>query len=218
MNGRIWDILITSIPHRHAMLCDLLAELNGQIGDVTSLFDHPVEVILYRDNLETSYGDKTQFLMETSRADYVSCIDDDDMVAPDFVRRVLAALETKPDYVGYPVLWTQDGVPQIRVQHSLRKYGWGQDANMVWRDISEKNPIRRELALLGRFSGGWEAERDWCRVIRDSGRCTTEVWIDDPMYYYREVRDVSFRAKREPMPEPLPALPSYPWLTVIHYE
>lgn len=213
-----WDILITSIPHRHEMLCGLLAELNGQIENNSTLIDRPVGVILYRDNLERSYGDKTQTLMETSTADYVSCVDDDDMVAPDFIRRVLAALETKPDYVGYPVFWTRDGVPQIRVEHSLRHYGWGHDANMVWRDLSEKNPIRRELALMGRFSGGWEAERRWGDLIRQSGRCKTESWIADPMYYYREAPDISFRATREPMELPLPVLPRYPWLGVIPYE
>jgi len=217
-----WDILITSIPHRHQMLCELLAELNGQIKQtelrysrVSDYASRPVGVILYRDNLEATYGDKTQFLMETSHAEYISCVDDDDMVAPDYVRRVLAALGGKPDYVGFPVRWTRDGVPQIRVEHSLRHYGWGQNANLVWRDLSEKNPIRRDLALLGRFSGGWEAERRWADLVRSSGRCVTEVWIGDPMYYYREVQDVSFRAKREPMPEPLPKLPYYPWLTVI---
>jgi len=35
------------------------------------------------------------------------------------------------------------------------------------------------------------------------------------MYYYREVPDESFRATRQPVPEPLPELPRYPWLTVI---
>ena len=214
MSG-LWDILITSIPHRHEMLCGLLAELDGQIqGNLTTLQWTP-GVIVYRDNLEATYGDKTQFLMETSRADYVSCIDDDDMVAPDYVRRVRAALETKPDYVGYPVRWTRDGVLQIRVEHSLRHYGWGENGNLVWRDLSEKNPIRRELSLLGRFTGGWEADRRWADLIRDSGRCKTEAWIDDPMYYYREVQDVSFRATREPMPLPLPRLPRYPWLTTV---
>lgn len=214
-----YDILITSIPHRHEMLCDLLAELNGQIESNSTLMHRPVGVLLYRDNLEATYGEKTQVLMDTSKADYVSCIDDDDMVAPDFIRRVLAALETKPDYVGYPVQWTRDGEPQIQVEHSLRHYGWGHNADLVWRDISEKNPIRRELALLGRWEGGWEAERRWAEQIRRElallGRPAVETWIGDPMYYYREVQDVSFRADREPLPEPLPELPYYAWLTVI---
>jgi len=210
-----WDILITHIPHRHDMLCDLLLELDGQIESVSTRRERPVGVIVYRDNLESTYGEKTQFLLETSRADYVSCVDDDDMVAPDFVRRVLDALASKPDYVGYPVRWTQNGVPQKRIEHSLRHYGWGEGSEYVWRDISEKNPIRRDLALLGRFTGGWEAEREWGRLIRDSGQCKNEVWIADAMYYYREVPDESFRATRQPVPEPLPELPRYPWLTVV---
>lgn len=210
-----WDILITSIPHRHRMLCELLAELNAQIENNSTLWNRPVGVILYRDNLEVPYGDKTQMLLDTARAEYVSCIDDDDTVAPDYIRRVLAALETKPDYVGYPIWWTRDGEPQTRIEHSLRHYGWGGNADLIWRDISEKNPILRELAMLGRWSGGWEADRRWAEVVRSSGRVKNETWIPDPMYYYREVQDESFRADREPFPEPLPPLPYYTWLTVI---
>lgn len=204
-----WDILITSIPHRHEMLCELLAELDRQhlpwIG-----------VTVYRDNLEKSYGDKTGDLLKSSRADYVSCIDDDDWIAPDFTIRVMGALKAeRPDYVGYPVLWTRDGMPQQRVEHSLRHGGWASGDGILKRDISEKNPMRREIALLGNWHGGYAAEVEWANQVRATGRCVTEAWIDEPMYYYRECFSTGWHAPRQPFSGPLPELPSYPWLRYL---
>lgn len=210
MSGPTWDILITSIPHRHAKLCALLAELDCQLPVPG------VGVRLYRDNLEHGYGNKTQDLINSSAASWVSCADDDDMVAPDFVARVMAALESDPDYVGFPVRWTRDGALQAPVEHSLRHGGWHDSADLLKRDIAQFNPIRRELALLGVWEGGYEAERRWGDAVRASGKVMTEVWIDEPVYYYQESPSDTFKTERQPWPaEQIPLLPSYPWLTAI---
>jgi len=204
-----FDILITSIPHRDGLLRGLLAELDQQITIPQ------IRCFVYRDNLELKYGDKTRVLVETSQAEYVCCVDDDDMIAPDFMRRVMAALRKRPDFVGYPVLWTRNGVQQIRVEHSLRYAGWNGNDQLLYRDLSEKNPIRRELALLGKWEGSYAAERAWADNVRATGLACKEEWIDDPMYYYRENPDIGFLVERKPFEEPLPDLPDYDWLTVI---
>jgi hypothetical protein len=205
-----WDILTTSIPHRHDLLLALLEELGSQLDGVPQ-----VRVIVYRDNLEKSYGDKTRDLLHASEAEYVSCIDDDDWVAPDFIARVTAALEELPDYVGYPVYWTRDGVPQRQIEHSLRHGRWSDEGGVLKRDISEKNPMRREIALLGNWYGGYAAEVNWANEVRATGKCVTEAWIDEPMYYYRECFSTGWHAPRQPFSGSLPELPSYPWLRYL---
>lgn len=203
-----WDILITSIPHRHDLLCALLEELGRQMRP-------GIGVIVYRDNLEKSYGGKTGDLLNASQADYVSCIDDDDFIAPDFTDRVLAALEERPDYVGYPVCWTRDGVPQRHIEHSLRHGRWSDEGGVLRRDISEKNPMRREIALLGTWDGGYAAEVNWANEVRATGRCMTEAWVDEPMYHYRESFAAGWHAPRQPFSGELPELPSYLWLRYL---
>ena len=210
MSTPTYDILILSIPHRDALLRELLAELDRQMQP-------GVGVILYRDNLEVRYPRKCRALIEASSADYTSFIDDDDMVAPDFVARVTAALEGRPDYVGFPVRWTIDGVQQIPVVHSLRYDGWRNKPDILERDIAHFNPIRRDLAL----TGSWDyddhgADGHWAYTIRQTGMCKTEAWIPDPMYHYRFRTAESFLVPRSPMPaDQIPPLPSYPWLTAI---
>lgn len=203
-----WDILISSIPHRHDQLCGLLKELDSQLPAPG------VGVHLYRDNLEATYGEKAAALLASSAADYVSYIDDDDMPAPDYVARITAALAEGPDYVGYPVRWTIDGELQRPVEHSLRHGRWENLPDMLVRDISEKNPLRRELAWTGVWVGGYAAEQQWAAGVRASGLVKTEVWIDEPMYYYQYSTSDRFTMVRHPMLE-LPPLPSYPWLTVL---
>lgn len=204
-----WDALICTIPHRHEKLLELLADLDRQ-------WQPGFGVLLYRDNLENHYGDKTGILVSTSQAQYVSCIDDDDLLAPDGVSRVMTALESQPDYVGFPVCWTQDGVVQIPVEHSLRYNGWTDSPEMLRRDIAQFNPIRRELALLGGWEGGYEAERRWSDRVRESGLCVTEEWLPEPVYLYRESSGDTFTTCRQSLPpEQIPPLPVYPWLRQI---
>lgn len=202
-----WDILTTSIPHRHESLLRLLAELDRQMAPGAGM-------ILYRDDLEVPYGDKTQALIEASGADYVSCVDDDDLLAPGAVAKVLAALEKAPQYVGFRVRWTRDGAPQLPVIHSLSCGGWHDKPDRLERDITQFNPIRRDLALLGRWEGGYEAERRWAAQVRDSLRVGDEEYIDEELYLYQERTSDTFKTDRRPLGI-MGDLPSYPWLRQI---
>lgn len=206
-----WDILIPTIPHRDAELRRLLAELDTQ-------WQEGLGVVINRDNLErkgnASYA-KWQELMEFSKAEYVCIAGDDDMVAPNFVRRVMAALEEKPDYVGFPVRYTLDGVLQQPCEHSLRYGTWIDSGQMIMRDIVHQNPIRRELALQSPWNAEvLEEDRKWAGRLREQQLVRTEVWIDEPMYYYQASKGNDFSSERGPMPEAnIPPPPSYPWLT-----
>jgi hypothetical protein len=212
-----WDILIPTIPHRHETLKALLTELDKQ-----AIPGFGVRVM--RDNLErrgiASYA-KWQDLADSSQADYISYGGDDDWVAPDFVSRVMTALEEEqPDYVGFPVRFTQDGQEMPPVLHSLRYSGW-QDSPQMTRDIVHQNPMRRELSLLARW-GSWGAPDEdalWAAAVRATGRVQTEAWIDDPMYWYQRVTHRNFwatTASAEPFaPADIPPLPEYPWLTAL---
>lgn len=211
-----WDILITSIPHRHATLRELLDDLNVQLRQADPLHQQ-VTVRIYRDNLTVGYGDKTQALLESSLATYVSCLDDDDLLAPGAVARVLEALADYPDYVGFCVAWTRDGVPQLPVEHSLRHPAWENGEHMLKRSVMQFNPIRREIALEGKWYGGYEAERRWQQDVINGGHCKREAWLPEPpVYLYRERVGDTFKTDRKPLsPDSIPPLPSYPWLRVL---
>jgi glycosyltransferase involved in cell wall biosynthesis len=204
-----WDVLIPTIPHRHEKLRSLLAEFDRQ-------WQPGFGVRVLRDNLErpgpASHA-KRQDLIIASRADYVSFVDDDDLIPADYVARIMTALAEGPDYVGFQVNFTEDGARNWWVEHSLRHGRWCANGGQMLRDISHLNPIRRELALLADWNG--RTDEEWAEQLRATGRVRTEVWIPAEMYTYLKSSVDGWRTERQPMPEPLPSLPAYPWLKVL---
>lgn len=175
-----WDILMCSIPHRDEMLTDLLNELGRQ-------YQPGVNILVCRDNIDLEYGDKCQKLLEAATSEYVSFLDDDDWIEPDFVQVIRRALEQHPDYVGFNVDFTEDGVKQVPVVHSLQHNGWVDNPEALYRDIVHFNPIRRDLALQSRWAGGCGADRHWADGLRNLGCVKTEVYIDRELHHYRHV-------------------------------
>jgi hypothetical protein len=197
-----WDILIASIAHRTDLLDALLDHLKGQLRP-------GVGVIVYRDNRDQLYGPKCQALYDASTADYVSMLDDDDWVADDYIPAVKKALRTRPDYVGYRVLYTEHGTPMQPIVHSLQYGGWGADADCVFRDICHKNPLRRDLAVQATWDGDGGADMTWANQLR--GLVKDEVFIDRELYHYRSTGayDTSNLA---PLEDP-PPRPDHGWVT-----
>ena len=202
-----YDLLIPTIPHRHEVLCALLAELGRQMLPGAG-------VIVWRDNLEHSYGDKCQGLLEASDADYVAFMDDDDWPSEDYLSAVLGALEGGPDYVGWPEMYTVDGGQGRIIVHSLHDRSAEYPGVQVGL-VAHKNPIRREMALLGRWEGGWGADTRGADQVIATGRVRSEAWIPKPVYHYRWRSHDEFRTPRAPVSGPLPELPAYDWLRVL---
>ncbi len=217
-----WNILITTIPHRHDKLLALLALLDSQMQP-------GVSVLLCRDEHMAGYRPGLQALMDAATAEYVSAIADDDSYSPDAIPRVMAALDTRPDYVGFRQRFTENGAWRYPVTNSLANYGWNgcvpseggyyqhTPPNEFKLDLMYVNPIRREHAQRVRFRG-LACDTEWADDIRALGIVKTEVFIDDEIYYYR--RDLTdyistpHGAFREDIIQPLP---SYPWLTVVEH-
>src|SRR6266403_1909804 len=51
-------------------------------------------------------------------------------------------------------------------------------------DISHLNPIRRELALQAKMSGGFGEDERWSTQLRNLGIVKTEHYIPEVMYFY----------------------------------
>src|SRR6185369_16979838 len=195
-----WQILVPHIPHRHAKLLDLLDVLEAQMRP-------GVEVLIYTDNLEVSYTEKLQTLMDAATADYVSVMSNDDSVSPDFVPLITEALKSWPDYVGFRVRYTEAGVPQAPVIHSLRCGCWRDTPDILLRDLMYYNPIRRGLAQRVKFRGQF-CDTEWADDLRAMGCVRTEVFIDQELHYYQRDPADNFHTTRVPMEE-MPVIPDY---------
>ena len=115
------SILIPSLEERRKTLEQLKTELANQIGK------RNVEVLSLSDNRQMSIGQKRNMLLTQSTGEYVAFVDDDDMVSPDYIEKVLNALTKNPDcssLTGEIVF--SDGYSRPFI-HSLRYTQWIED-------------------------------------------------------------------------------------------
>lgn len=90
-------VAILSIPERLHMLQNLLIELTNQS------FNKPVEIIYIGDNMSISVGLKRNIALESFKGEYIAFIDDDDMIASDYIDKLLEAIKTSPDVITFRV-------------------------------------------------------------------------------------------------------------------
>lgn len=146
-----------------------------------------VQVVGWHNNGSPSLPKIRQRMVETATSDYVSFVDDDDLVSLSHVAEVVAALMTLPDYVGFQVQCYTDGAPTAIAHHSLEFTRWRNFPGRFERDISHINPIRTTLARRADFTrtrpGGAE-DRAWADQLRRQRVLKTQVVVDRILYHY----------------------------------
>lgn len=174
------SILIPTVEGREHLFDALYYELQEQTKD------HPIEIIVHKDNKEISIGSKRQNLLEAAKGEYIVFIDDDDWIATDYVEQILN--NTGSDAIGFQIECTFDGQNKCLASASKRYKDWGEnrDGFRYVRSIYHKTPVRRELALQAGFKDMRFGE-DYAYSMAIMPLIKTEKYIDKVMYYYRYV-------------------------------
>lgn len=181
-----WSILVPTLGERRP----LFERLMGQLLPQAAQHGARVQVVGRFNNGTPSLPKIRQAMIRAASTEYVSFVDDDDVVSPDYVGRILEALNQKPDYVGFQVQCYSNGRPIAVAYHSLEFRRWRNMPGRFERDISHINPIRTTLARKGDFSttrtGGAE-DRAWAEQLRRGKVLKTQVVIDRILYHYLQV-------------------------------
>lgn len=150
-----------------------------------------VRVLAWRNAGRPSLGElRDGMIAYADASEYVSFIDDDDLVPDYYVAEVVKAIAGRPDHVGFQLEYTtEQGGEQVGreiVDHSLRHGRWHRNCEgQLVRDFTHIDPIRREIALNGQFARakrGRAEDRMWVKQVR--GWLRTEAYIDKIMYHY----------------------------------
>lgn len=180
------DILILAQRSRQAFLDQLLSILAPQHTALgLNRFDQVDIVVNYDERFRpgTALGDKRQFMRLQSHAEYSCFVDDDDLVAPDYIARILPLLDGV-DQIGWEQEVWKDHTKLKRDFHTLAVPGWTEDALAFHRDISHLQPMRREVALAAPMEGGYGEDARWSARLRELGVVKTEHYIDAICYFY----------------------------------
>ena len=173
------SILICSIEGRDKVLRRLLNILRPQKTKA-------VEIIVEKDNCEITTGAKRNVLLHRARGEYVAFVDDDDMVADDYVAKILQATKNNPDCVGLEGLMTRvkkGREIKNKFIHSLQYPYWYQEKGVYYRCPNHLNPVKRELALqVGYLDVTVQEDLDYSTRLRPLLK--TEEYITGTMYFY----------------------------------
>jgi glycosyltransferase involved in cell wall biosynthesis len=179
----ILTIAIPTVVNRKEQFDLLRLHIKNQINELG--FQKEVELISECDDKQISIGAKRQLLIEKAQGDYLVMIDDDDWIPYNFVLKVVEALKTNPDCVGY----LEKCIYHNRIERSCisnRFANWGSNIfgfNHV-RTPFFKVPIKTELVKkIGCVDMRFGEDHDFAKRIKPLIK--TEVFINEFLYEYR---------------------------------
>jgi glycosyltransferase involved in cell wall biosynthesis len=178
-----WSILVPTLGERRPLFERLMAGLLPQ----TEPYGGRVRVVGWHNDGSPSLPKIRQSMVLGSTTDYVCFVDDDDLVSPDYVDKVVTALGERPDYVGFQVQCYSDGAPIAVAYHSLEHRSWRNLRGRFERDISHINPIRTALARQASFTvarTGMAEDRVWANQLRRMHIVRTQVVVPQILYHY----------------------------------
>lgn len=175
----ILSVLIPTMPKRRDMFERMSNEIRSQI------LKSGQEIEFLADNGEGSVGLKRQRLLEAAQGDYVVFIDDDDRIDPNYLNYILVALKQNPDVVGLCGIITIDGRHARRFRIG-KDYKYEEKKGVYYRYNNHLCPVKRSIALqVGYKDIGYGEDYDYATRLKDSGLITTEVFIDQNLYFYK---------------------------------
>lgn len=182
-NPKRLSILICSIQSRKKQLTRLMDVLDLQMK-------RNVEVLIETDGGQMSIGAKRNKLLSHAQGDYVASVDDDDLVSPNYINKILNAVTTSPDCCSLTGEITHIVRRRKRRQrvknvfiHSIRYDHWYEKNEVYFRCPNHLNAIKRELALSVGFLEKNSGE-DIDFSTRIFSLLKTEVEINGIIYYY----------------------------------
>lgn len=183
-------MLIVTLPSRHEFLGQLLAILEPQVIALGVRKFDQVDIRISASDIDLPVGDRREALRQRATGEYICFLDDDDLVSPNYIARIMPLLDGV-DQVGFEVEGWNDHTKMLPTYHSLKYGKWTNPVNgrmglegAYCRDISHLNPMRRELALRAPIAGGFGEDCRWANELRALDVVKTEHYIDEVMYYY----------------------------------
>lgn len=173
------SILICTVPSRSTVLQAILNDLEQQISLL------PVEIIYLGDNFAMTVGEKRNRLLEMAKGSYVSFVDDDDVISPEYVKKILEGAQSNPSVILFK------GKEYFNGQHTF-DFDFSKNNPVNWKERDKKlhhlqpNHLcawKRELALREKFlSQNLREDHEWAsRMVK---HIQSEYFIDEYLYFY----------------------------------
>lgn len=175
------SILIPSLHSRAAQRLSLLVALSDQPNELLSR----CQVLVDIDNGTVSIGTKRNRLLDAALGRYIVFIDDDDMIAPTYLRRIFEGIDLDVDHVGVGMLFDPPDRPNQRKRVICSKeFAWGETDQFFLRSPQHTCAVKRDIARRVGFPEiSFGEDREYSQLLRHL--VETEYVIEEPIYYYQ---------------------------------
>jgi glycosyltransferase involved in cell wall biosynthesis len=205
------SILIPTIIGRESSLNAVLMDLEKQCGGIDDIgvfpskedeaifchyYPNNVQCIVYEDDSKISIGEKRNSLLEIAKGEYISFVDDDDLLFKNYIKLLMEGIEQKVDCCSLKGIITMNGGMPDYFEHSIRyneyKTNLGAEYNngqiKYERFPNHLSCIKSEIAKAFKFpEKNWGEDTDWATQIHKSGLLKTEHYISEVIYYYKYI-------------------------------
>lgn len=174
-----WTIGVVTVPARRELCKRLLAQIEPQIEPYND-----IELLVLEDNRKRELGPKLQAVVDIAQGEYVSFLDDDDLISDDYVESFYPFLDGV-DAVGFTGQVSVEGGPWRNVSYS-KDYGWEENSGGFLRPHQHLSPIKTDIVRQVRWDamGHYGCDFRWSKTMRESGLIRTENVVEDKVLYY----------------------------------
>jgi glycosyltransferase involved in cell wall biosynthesis len=174
------SILILTLPTRIDSYATLIKSLNQQV--IENNLINRVQILTLCDTKEISVGEKRNILLNKSCGRYVCFIDDDDVIAPNYLIKIISALSSNADVITFCGDYVENN---LRTPFSISMVHRGNfnHPNMFYRLPNHLCPVKREIALSCQFTDkNYGEDSDYAEKINNYIK--NEFHIQDKLYFY----------------------------------
>ena len=174
------SILILTLPTRIDSYATLIKSLNQQV--IENNLINRVQILTLCDTKEISVGEKRNILLNKSCGRYVCFIDDDDVIAPNYLIKIISALSSNADVITFCGDYMENS---IRTEFSISMVHRGNfnHPNIFYRLPNHLCPVKREIALSCQFTDkNYGEDSDYAEKINKYLK--NEYHIQDKLYFY----------------------------------
>jgi hypothetical protein len=180
-----WSILIPTMTERAQQFDFISHKLKQQIK--ACMLEDKIEILTFLDSRgEHTTGHKRNWLIEQSRGEYISFVDDDDDVSDNFIPLIYERLQKKPDCVSLVGIMSVNGkYPRLFI-HSIKYTTCFEYNKVYYRPPNHLNPMKRSIAIQFKFADvTLQEDTPWALRIADSRLLKTEEYVFQPYYFYQ---------------------------------
>ena len=174
------SILILTLPTRIDSYSNLIRTLNQQVIE-NNLLDK-VQILSLCDTKEISVGEKRNILLNKSIGRYVCFIDDDDLIATDYLIKIISAISSNSDVITFCGEYIENGQTTPFSISTIHRGNYNHP-NLFHRLPNHLCPVKREIAVSCLFTDkNYGEDSDYAERINQ--HIKNEFHIQDKLYFY----------------------------------